>query len=709
MKAKSALTHRAGWVRLPVGLLLLFFLLAAASLRATGHASPALASGDTCASATVINPASLPFLEDSTLLGAANDIDPGPGGCTAGAGKDAVYSFTPAVTDLYVIGVTPITPFDASLYVVTDCSNPGGTCVAGVNVGEFDRGEVLTVTLSLGVRYFIVVDTPGVDPNAGTFHFSLRRGRPANDTCASPVVIDPSRLPFAVTQSTFGAADDYDPTTACLPSLQSGRGPDVVFQFTPADTQQYVMTVVPKGRYDTSVYLTTDCASIAGCFGSDNVGAGGTEVLIKTLTIGVTYFIIVDGFGGDAGDFMFSFQPTNPRAPIAPTELTATAVSTSQINLTWRDNSGDELGFRVARSLDGFAFTEIATTGPNVTAYSDMNLTPNTLYFYRVSAFNGLGTSDPSNIAFATTLSNPIPVNPVIVVDPTSLDFGSVRTTQSNTLTVTVSNTGGAALIISAISDPGGAFSIVGKPSVPLTIQPGQNITLSVKFSPIVVGRVTGSFSIQSNDPVTAVSTVQLAGTGTGTPVPNLDASPGLIDFGTTSTLVSLVLKNTGDADLVVTSAILPNAPFGVSGAIAGTLHPGESRTVNVTFTPTAIGVYTSGLSLVSNDPDQFVTFIPLKGTALAVPPNLVGLQLKKKGLRFQSAGSNVVTGAVLIVDGTQTFTLDPGEGLWVVLKGTRSTPGGLRVIDIFTPGTTHTVLVKNPNGGLSATVVLSV
>src|SRR4029079_19215849 len=107
---------------------------------------------------------------------------------------------------------------------------------------------------------------------------------------------------------------------------------------------------------------------------------------------------------------------------------------------------------------------------------------------------------------------------------------------------------------------------------------------------------------------------------------------------------------------------------------------------------------------------DSLITFIPVRGTSTSqvLVPNIVGLQFKKKGLRFQAAGSNVVTGAVLIVDNTQTFTLELGDGIWVVLKSTRSTPGNLRVIDIFTPGSNHSVVVKNPNGGTSAPVSIS-
>ena len=99
------------------------------------------------------------------------------------------------------------------------------------------------------------------------------------------------------------------------------------------------------------------------------------------------------GFGSGGG----------PTPPAAPSGLTATAVSSSQIDLAWTDNADDEDGFHVERSLDGTSFTEIASVGANVTSYSDGSLSPSTTYTYRVRAYNSAGNSDYSNTASATT------------------------------------------------------------------------------------------------------------------------------------------------------------------------------------------------------------------------------------------------------------------------------------------------------------------
>jgi hypothetical protein len=96
-----------------------------------------------------------------------------------------------------------------------------------------------------------------------------------------------------------------------------------------------------------------------------------------------------------------------PTPPAAPTNLVATAVSQSQIDLTWTDNAYNESGFEIERSPDGSAWVWLATVGANVTSYPDTGLDPETTYYYRTRAFNGAGYSDYSNVDSATTFAAP--------------------------------------------------------------------------------------------------------------------------------------------------------------------------------------------------------------------------------------------------------------------------------------------------------------
>jgi len=91
--------------------------------------------------------------------------------------------------------------------------------------------------------------------------------------------------------------------------------------------------------------------------------------------------------------------------PAAPSNLTADAVSATQINLAWSDNSGNETGFKIERCTGNNCtnFAQITQVGANVTSFSDTGLARNTRYRYRVRAFNAAGNSAYSNIADART------------------------------------------------------------------------------------------------------------------------------------------------------------------------------------------------------------------------------------------------------------------------------------------------------------------
>ncbi|GAB4389219.1 MAG: hypothetical protein Kow0025_13230 [Thermodesulfovibrionales bacterium] len=99
----------------------------------------------------------------------------------------------------------------------------------------------------------------------------------------------------------------------------------------------------------------------------------------------------------------YSNEASTVTLPNAPSGLTAQAVSASQIDLAWTDNSSGEDGVRIERSEAGGAFAQVAVTGPNAVAYSDSGLSAATAYAYRVRAFTSGGNSAYSNQASAAT------------------------------------------------------------------------------------------------------------------------------------------------------------------------------------------------------------------------------------------------------------------------------------------------------------------
>ena len=88
--------------------------------------------------------------------------------------------------------------------------------------------------------------------------------------------------------------------------------------------------------------------------------------------------------------------------PSAATNLLATSVSSSQIDLSWDDNSDNESNFVIERKTDG-GFEIAATVDANVSSYSDVGLDDDTTYTYRVIAKNSDGDSEASNESSATT------------------------------------------------------------------------------------------------------------------------------------------------------------------------------------------------------------------------------------------------------------------------------------------------------------------
>jgi len=90
--------------------------------------------------------------------------------------------------------------------------------------------------------------------------------------------------------------------------------------------------------------------------------------------------------------------------PTAPTNLIATAISPGQVNLTWTDNSSDELSFLIERKTGSAGtFAQIASVSTNVVTFGDTGLTASTTYFYRVRASNASGNSAYTNQGSVTT------------------------------------------------------------------------------------------------------------------------------------------------------------------------------------------------------------------------------------------------------------------------------------------------------------------
>lgn len=187
--------------------------------------------------------------------------------------------------------------------------------------------------------------------------------------------------------------------------------------------------------------------------------AAGTYFLFVS-NAGLSTNATATNYGFNVGQYSLtgSVLPTNSNLPAAPSNLTATAASTSQINLSWTDNAGNEDGFRIERLVGG-TWTEVGVVGANVTSWQDTGLAANTQYSYRVRAYNASGNSSYSNNASATT-----PSAPAAPAGPTNLT-GSAKSKPSLRVNLTwfdnATNETGYRVLRS--TDSGATWSQVGQ------------------------------------------------------------------------------------------------------------------------------------------------------------------------------------------------------------------------------------------------------
>lgn len=145
----------------------------------------------------------------------------------------------------------------------------------------------------------------------------------------------------------------------------------------------------------------------AGSTGSyqviDIVNANVTSYSDTTAQDGTNYYYRVRAYNSD-GDSDASNEVSATTPLPAPSNLQCNAVSSSQINLSWSDNSLNEASFKIERKVSGGNYSEIATVGQNTTNYANVNLPENTTYYYRVKAANSNTESNYSNEVYCTTL-----------------------------------------------------------------------------------------------------------------------------------------------------------------------------------------------------------------------------------------------------------------------------------------------------------------
>jgi len=188
----------------------------------------------------------------------------------------------------------------------------------------------------------------------------------------------------------------------------------------------------------TGVDLTwTDNSGVEDGFTLWRAGGGADWSVVATLPANTTvyhdagltpdntYWYVVyatkDGGSSGSSESVQVVLATTP--PVAASDLGVQPTSSSTVYGIWLDQSSNEAGFRVERSINGGAsWATAATTGPDEYSFGEAGLSAEQQACYRVFAFNSLGDSPPSNTACTTPPAGPTDLT-VAAVDAITFDL----------------------------------------------------------------------------------------------------------------------------------------------------------------------------------------------------------------------------------------------------------------------------------------------
>jgi endoglucanase len=337
-------------------------------------------------------------------------------------------------------------------------------------------------------------------------------------------------------------------------------------------------------------------------------GIAGTSFASTGLAANTTYFYsvtaVLSGTGSTASNAA-SATTLAPVPPAAPSGLTATAVSTSQINLSWTASSSTGVTYTV------YSGSSVVASGLSGTSYSVTGLAASTAYSYTVVAVSSTGTSTASNVASATTLT-PTPPSA-----PTSLVATAVSSSQINLSWGASASSGVKYTVYSG--------SAVVASSLISTSYPVTGLTASTAYSYTVVAVSTNGTSTPSN----VASATTLAATVAAPVAPfGLAASPGSASqvnlnwqpSTTSGVTYNVYIGTTSGATTTLAASGVPQQNYSVTGLLDGTAYYFTVKAVSS-------GGALSAASNQATATTQTLPSIPPTGlTATAVSATQIGL-----------------------------------------------------------------------------------
>ena len=319
--------------------------------------------------------------------------------------------------------------------------------------------------------------------------------------------------------------------------------------------------------------------------------------------------VVGSGTGADIYGQRFSLgQPgltlLNPdNSPLNPALLDFGSVTVNKmVSKSFKvRNSGDTTLVISGVSDPGAPFT-ITPTGP-AQLPPNAELTFTVTYNPTVVGSSNAGFMISSNAQNKSVALSGQGVTPTLDVNTLTMNFGSAKVGQSaQDQFLIITNNGTANVTLTNITGITPPFSIVNQPAIPSVLTPGQSISLTVRFTPVLSGDFTGQINLITDNPLIN-KTIQLSGKGTA---PILTVSTATMDFsvvkgGTTKDL-TFTVGNSGNDTLTINALTITGASFSViSPATPLSVVPGGTATVTLRFTPNGISTFAGTLSIVSN------------------------------------------------------------------------------------------------------------
>lgn len=255
-------------------------------------------------------------------IGGDDDACPGPPNPPGSNGNQSIFSWCTQAGATYLIAVGNFSSTltgNIQLNVTSSgssCPGPiscltitGACCVAGTCTGTLEEADCLTA----GGTWFVGESCPA---------FACPQPCTRGDTCAAPT--DISGVPYNDASNTCSCSDNYDET---CPFVGPGSA-DIVYRYTPAVDECVDITLCNGTNYDSKVYVYSGSCPLSpgspfAC--NDDLCALQSEISGLQLIGGTTYYIVIDGYDGDCGDYVLDIS-----ACAGPCNVTCSPGSTAE-------------------------------------------------------------------------------------------------------------------------------------------------------------------------------------------------------------------------------------------------------------------------------------------------------------------------------------------------------------------------------------------